>query len=141
VCDLPSATHKGDCTQSCAHHPASCSQKRCVFCCCAHTCDFKSFPDSCLQDVNYPVTQDLREEIHGGIFSTFNVLPMHSTVEGWFDQGLFCVDVSLIFAAVPVVSVSNLASLIGNWEDSFLGGCAARTRAHEHGFFSLRLRI
>jgi len=42
-------------------------------------------------DDTFPVAEDLRQKINGGIFSTFNALPMHSTIDGWFDQGLFCV--------------------------------------------------
>jgi hypothetical protein len=55
---------------------------------------------NCLQHTEYPVNHDLRKMINGGIFSTFNVLPMHTTIEQWFDSGNFCVMVGSLF--VPV---------------------------------------
>jgi len=46
------------------------------------------------EDSNFPVTPELREKINGGNFSTFNVITMDPTIEGWFDMGNFCVEAS-----------------------------------------------
>jgi hypothetical protein len=49
-----------------------------------------------LQHTIYPVSKDLRRSINGGIFSTLNVIPMHPTIEQWFDTGSFCVEVGAL---------------------------------------------
>jgi hypothetical protein len=49
-----------------------------------------------LQHETYPVSKDLRLLINGGIFSTLNILPIHPTIEQWFDAGSFCVEVGAL---------------------------------------------
>lgn len=66
-----------------------------LFCTCVLV---SSIPDLNAQDSNFPVTPELREKINGGNFSTFNVITMDPTIEGWFDMGNFCVEVRLLFS-------------------------------------------